>query len=220
MRSGNLRNVRIFALTVCFSLDPLALTAHQPNPSAKLLSHAIAMAAEYLERNCGPSGRFAYLVDTDSGETSPSYNIIRHAGGIYALAMLNRAHPDPNPVSAMVRAANFMRANYIAPDPHSNALAVWLRPPPMNTKAELGAAGLGLVALAAVENAQPNTVSLDQLQALGRFVLFLQKPDGSYYSRYFADKGLDRNWQSLYYPGEAVLGWLACTIWITRGTGS
>ncbi len=70
----------------------------------------------------------------------------------------------------------------------------------------IGAAGLGLAAFAAVDRTRPNTVPLDQLQALGRFVLFLQKPDGGFYSRYLAGKGLDRDWQSLYYPGEATLG--------------
>lgn len=174
--------------------------------SSKRLSEAIRLAGSYLERNCAVSGRFAYLLDTDSGEVSPSYNIVRHAGAIYSLAMLNRLHPEKDAVNAMVRAANFMRANYLAPDARSNALAVWSQPPPANTKAELGAAGLGLIALTSVEQGQPNSVRLAELEALGRFILFLQNPHGSFYSRYFADKGIDRDWQSLYYPGEAALG--------------
>lgn len=132
------------------------------------------MAAEYLERNCDPSGRFAYLVDIESGDVSPSYDIVRHAGAIYALAMLNRSHPDSNAANAMVRAANFMRTNYVALDARSNALAVWSRQPPAIRKAELGAVGLGLVALAAVDQVRANAVPLDQMEALGRFALFLQ----------------------------------------------
>lgn len=207
------------AVVFSFWLYPLAIVAQQPvvnhppaastpaaNPLPQRVSGAIASAAAYLEQNCDASGRFAYLVDIDSGQISPSYNIVRHAGAMYALAMVNALHPDSNAVNVIVRAANLVRANYLAPDPRSNALAIWSRPPPMNTKAELGAAGLGLVAFAAAKHAQPNTVSLDQLQALGKFILFLQKPDGSFYSRYFADRGLDHDWQSLYYPGEAALG--------------
>ena len=175
-------------------------------PSRQRLSRAIGMAAEYLEQSCDTRGRFAYLVDTDSGQVSPSYNIVRHAGAIYSLAMLNRAQPDSNALSAMVRAANFIRTNYLAPEERSNALAIWSLPTPVRIKADLGAAGLGLAAFAAVDRARPNTVPLDQLQGLGRFVLFLQEPDGGFYSRYLAGKGLDRDWQSLYYPGEATLG--------------
>ena len=169
------------------------------------VSPAVVTAGAYLQQNCDVHGRFAYLVDTESGERSPSYKVVRHAGAIYALTMLNRVHPDSNAVSTMVRAADFLRANYLAPDPRSSAFAVLSRPPPANRKAELGAAGLGLVALSGVEQVRPDTVPLTELEAMAKFVLFLQRQDGSFYSRYFADKGLDRNWQSLYYPGEAVL---------------
>jgi hypothetical protein len=188
------------------TITPEALAGRTVPPFVQQLGRAVSLSAKYLEHNCDTSGRFAYLVDTDSGQTLPSYNIIRHAGAIYALAMLNHFHPDSKAVSTMVRAANFTRTNYLISDARSNALAIWSRPAPANRVAELGAAGLGLVALTAVEHAQQGTVPLDQLQALGRFVLLLQKADGSFYSRYFADKGLDRDWQSLYYPGEAVLG--------------
>jgi len=174
--------------------------------SRQHLSSAIDISAKYLERSCDTTGRFAYLVDTDTGQISPSYNIVRHAGTIYALAMLNRLHPDSNAVSAMVRAANFMRANHIGPDSRSHGLAVWSNPIPMPQVAELGAAGLGLVALTGVERAQPNTILLAHLQGLGRFVLFLQKPDGSFYSKYRGDTGPVLDWHSLYYPGEAALG--------------
>jgi len=175
-------------------------------PSAVTVLDTVRLAAAYLEKGCESSGQFAYLVDTESGEILPSYNVVRHAGAIYALAMLNRIHPDSNTANTMVRAANFLRANYLAHDTRSGALAVWSRPPPANRKAELGAAGLGLVALSGVEQVRPNAIPLAELQAMARFILFLQRPDGSFYSRYFADSGLDRNWQSLYYPGEAVLG--------------
>jgi hypothetical protein len=63
-----------------------------------------------------------------------------------------------------------------------------------------------LVALAEVNEAKPGTIPLAQLQALGRFVLFLQRDDGSFVSRYFAGGGPVPNWESLYYPGEAALG--------------
>jgi hypothetical protein len=106
----------ILAFTVYFTFYPLALTAQYSIPSAKHFSHAIAMAAEYLERNCDPSGQFAYLVDTDSGDVSPSYNIARHAGAIYSLAMLNQVRHDSNVANVMVRASNFMRTNYVALD--------------------------------------------------------------------------------------------------------
>jgi len=163
----------------------------------------------YLNRVCGETGRFAYLVDTRSSHISRSYNIVRHAGAIYALGMFNGSHPDRNAVDAMIRAANFMRANYVSQDARSKTLVVWSRPVPTKSDADLGATGLGLVALTGVDQAQPNAIPLAQLQSLGRFIRFLQNADGSFVSKYSPDTGPVGDWHSLYYPGEAALGLIA-----------
>jgi hypothetical protein len=175
------------------------------------LTHAIDRASRYLELACDSDGRFAYQIDTVSGNQSNSYNIIRHAGAIYALAMQNRSQPDPKVVRTMLRATEFLSHNYIASGLRVDQLAVWSSP--VNRRsvdgvsvAELGAAGLALVALAEVNEANPGTTSLVQLQALGRFILFLQKNDGSFVSKYIAGSGPALNRNSLYYPGEAALG--------------
>jgi len=71
----------------------------------------------YLERACGPDGKFVYQVNIVSRRESSSYDIVRHAGAMYALAMVNRAHPDPQAVAALIRAAKFLREKYIGPGP-------------------------------------------------------------------------------------------------------
>jgi hypothetical protein len=211
--------IKSLAMPILSWLLPLTINAEQPATkissvaltravhfSRMDVSRAVAAAAGYLEESCDGNGRFTYSVDTDSGRVSHSYNIVRHAGTIYALAMLNRSHPDSNAASIMIRSASFMRANYVAHDARTNTVAIWSRPAPANREAELGAAGLGLVALVSVEEAHANANPLPELQSMGRFVLFLQKPDGSFYSKYRADTGPVLDWQSLYYPGEAILG--------------
>lgn len=177
-------------------------------PSAADVDRAITLAAGYLERACGPDGRFAYSVNINSGQQSDSYNIVRHAGAIYAFAMLQHSKPDQRAMDAMVRAASFLRQNYIGPSVHPDQLVVWSKPLPSSSAADLGATGLGLVALTAVEQAKPNSVPLQQLQALGRFLLFLQRSDGGFVSKYRAESGPVDDFQSLYYPGEAALGFL------------
>jgi len=170
------------------------------------VSRAIDLSARYLESACGQSGRFNYLLDPNSGRQSPSYDIVRHAGAMYALAMLNRLHPDSKAIEAMARAAAFLRANYIGPDERSGALVVWSRPLPTKSDADLGAAGLGLVALAGLDQARPGAVPLTDLQGLARFIVFLQRSDGSFASKYRLGSGPVEDWNSLYYPGEAALG--------------
>ena len=180
-----------------------------PAPSRTEVSRAIAAAAGYLERACGPDGRFAYRINLGTGKETTSYNIVRHAGAMYALATLNRSQPDPQAADAILRAASFLRQNYIGPGVRPGQLVVWSAPLPRRSDAELGATGLGLVALTAAYEIEPKSVPIEQLQALGRFLLFLQRNDGSFISKYRVETGplLDR--ESLYYPGEAALGLVA-----------
>jgi len=176
--------------------------------SLTVVGQAINRSADYLERACGPHGRFSYQIALD-GRLSSSYNIVRHAGAIYALGMFNASHPDRNAVDAMIRGANFMHASFISQDARSKTLVIWSQPLPRKSDAELGAAGLGLVALASVHRLDPNAAPLAQLQSLGRFILFLENADGSFVSKYNPDTGPVGDWQSLYYPGEAALGLIA-----------
>jgi hypothetical protein len=73
-------------------------------------------------------------------------------------------------------------------------------------KAKLGGTGLGLVALCSLERIEPGNSPLDLLHRLGEFLLFMQKPDGGFYTDYQPGEGRSKDWISLYYPGEAALG--------------
>jgi hypothetical protein len=195
----------------------LALSAPAPSPAE--VNRAISLSDGYLERACGPDGRFAYKVDIRSGRGSSSYDIIRHAGAMYGLAMVNRSHADPEVAAALVRAAKFLRETYIGPGPRPGQQVVWSQPSAESPDgrrsksqeryAELGGTGLGLVALAAARELDPNSVPLEQLQALGRFALFLQRDDGSFVHVYRAESGPALDKTVLYYPGEAALGFIA-----------
>ena len=176
------------------------------------VDHAIALATDYLERACGTDGKFLYEVQIGSGRESSSYDIIRHEGAMYALSMTNRYHSDPKIVDTMVRAAGFLRQNYVGVGVRPDQLAVWSKPlgeTPDRQYAELGGTALGLVALAATREVDPRSVPLADLQALARFVLFLQREDGGFIHKYRMQGGAEPKFTSLYYPGEAALGLIA-----------
>jgi hypothetical protein len=134
-------------------------------PSASDVARAIDLSVAYLERSCLPEGRFVYMVDSSTGKQSEKYNVVRHAGAIYSLAVYNQLHPGKNALAAMVRAGEFLRKNYLHDDPGGRMRIVW--PEPVGTKpadrAALGATGLGLVALSEVERASPDTISYSDL---------------------------------------------------------
>jgi hypothetical protein len=187
-------------------------SAHQSISKDRLAS-AIDQSARYLAGLCDENGRFVYRQHLDPDVTlSPAYNELRHAGAIYALAQYCQRSPDAGVSNAMLRATRYMRLQCLRPLPdNSNLLALWAPKTVQQgslTEAKLGGAGLALVALLSVERLQPGTVPKAELLGLGRFMVFMQRGDGSFSSKFFPGRGRSNGWQSDYYPGEAALGLL------------
>lgn len=181
-------------------------------PSAKEVRGAIEAAGDYLVRFTGPDGRFVYRTDLDPTiDPEPRYNVLRHAGTIYALDMYHGFQPSKETRQAIERATRYLQECCVDEVPgHEGLLAVWSPPEVVLTgkplQAKLGGTGLGLVALVGTDGVVPGTTPAAELAALGRFLVFMQKPDGSFYSKYLPTQGRDDSWTSLYYPGEAALG--------------
>jgi len=177
------------------------------------LDEAIGLATRYLVRSCQANGRFVYENHLDpQTKIHPQYNLLRHAGTIYALAMAHKHQPNEETRDAILRASRYLQ-NYIEPVEQSghDLLAIWSDPALTGTPGErqvkLGGVGLGLIALLSAERLEPGLTPRDDLVQLGKFVQYMQKDDGSFYSKYLpSEGGPSENWVSLYYPGEAALG--------------
>ncbi len=189
-----------------------ALDACKPLVAKETLNKAIGAGSGYLAAAIDEDGKFEYRINLDPTlVVEKKYNILRHAGSIYALAQVYERAPDPELLMAMKRAARFMKAETLAPVPgEEGRLAIWSKHDLNNTgkpdQAKLGGAGLGLVALVSLERLAPGTTDLEELRGVARFILSMQKENGSFYSKYFAEGGRDDLWTSLFYPGEAALG--------------
>lgn len=175
------------------------------------ITSAIEKSGEYLVNSVNENGSFKYRINTNPQvRVKQRYNILRHAGTIYSLAMYYRFNPNDRTKLAMIKAGRFLKDKVIAPATPTT-LAVWSDPKISHSsgplQAKLGGTGLGLVALLEIEKISPGFTSLEDLQALGRFIVFMQKKNGSFYSKFIPAKGgRQDNWTSLYYPGEATLG--------------
>jgi hypothetical protein len=154
------------------------------------------------------SGRFDYL-RRNKGKAK-KYNLLRHAGALYSLLQYNASQASPEVEEAILRGSAYLRSRYIrAPKGHPDLLATFSRPEEEGVlpgTAKLGGAGLALIALCGRYEIAPDQATLKDLQALGRFILFMQKEDGSFHSKYIESSGYDTEFHSLYYPGEAMLG--------------
>ena len=185
------------------------------SPQFNAVDDAINRSASYLVKITKEDGMFEYRINMDPMVgVKDKYNILRHAGTIYAMSMYYEGYPDENIRSAIERAGRYLRDESILPiSGKDNMLAVWSKPevngsggPP---QIKLGGNGLGLVALLSIEKISPGFTPLPDLKALGQFIIYMQKEDGSFYSKYIPSMGGRQDeWQSLYYPGEAALGLL------------
>ena len=181
-----------------------------------LVLDAIDRSVNYLVERTKDNGMFEYRINLNPKiKPKEKYNILRHAGAIYAMGMCYELQPDVKIKLAIEIAGKYLRDKAIHPvsGEDDNLLAVWSNPEVNRSgkplQAKLGGTGLGLVALLCIEKIYPGFTPLSDLQSLARFLVYMQKEDGSFYSKYIHLMGgrCDR-WQSLYYPGEAVLGLL------------
>ncbi len=189
---------------------PTRSSSSAPNATDQRLLEAIHLAASYLAGAVQQDGRFVYRINLNPNvKPADAYNILRHAGAMYAMAQYQARYPSAQVRAALSRAADYLRRQHIAPLPGQPSLAaVWSDPVGDGLReAKLGGAGLALVALSSLRKLDASNAELDRMRSLARFVAYLQKPDGRYYSKLIPAKGgrWDR-WTSLYYPGEAALG--------------
>ena len=198
----------------CFAQSQPAAT-RPAAPTTGEIEKAIALGADYLAGVCKADGRFVYRINLDPNVTvQPKYNVLRHAGAMYAMAMRHQWRANKATKDALIRAGEFLRKRCVGPvEGKPDMLAVWSRPEMTGSRnpltVKLGGVGLGLVALLSLEKVAPGQTPLADLRKLGRFVLFMQREDGSFHSKFIPSTGgLDATWISLYYPGEAALGLL------------
>jgi hypothetical protein len=182
---------------------------------ATRLDAAIHAAGTKLRSLAEPDGSFVYEYRVRDGRTLPGYNIVRHAGAIYALAMYEHVAPDPHTRDVIARASRYLLGAVHPIAPHADISAVYgmNAPGEVSDDAVLGATGLGLVALLAADSLAPETIPAPTLRALGRFIVFMQRPDGSFNSTYNATTGPTNRFDSLYYPGEAILALARLAAW-------
>lgn len=185
-----------------------------PRPDPAQVRAAITRATGYLRRANHASGQFDYLVNMDPAVTVPrQYNMLRHAGTIYALGMAQELAPERATLEVMRRASAFMISCCMTELDEPGMLGIrepeGFTPRGQAPQYKLGGAGLALVALATLERLSPGSVPLERLRGLGELGRHLQRRDGHFYALYVPSRGGRQGLgRSLFYPGEMALGWL------------
>ncbi|MEE9385483.1 MAG: hypothetical protein V3V08_18905 [Nannocystaceae bacterium] len=181
-----------------------------------LADAATLLARDYLVRETSPTGRLTYRRHLDGRKMAAKYNVLRHSGTMYALGMLSqRKLMNEESAAALARTAKYLQTEHLRDvKGHDGVKAMFSKKSEESSKsttpeAKLGGAGLGILGLLAAREQDPESVALDDLQALARFILMMMKEDGSFHSKWSADRQFDFAFKSLFYPGEAILGLVA-----------
>ncbi|HEY1810894.1 MAG TPA: hypothetical protein VGG74_00970 [Kofleriaceae bacterium] len=204
------------ALVACASseLRPSPPPA-RPARAETRLDVAIRTAAEKLRSLAQPDGSFLYEYRVRDGREIGGYNIVRHAGAIYALAMYEHVSPDARTRDVIARASHYLLDAVKPLASPAGTSAVFSMPSPgeLDDDAVLGGTALGVVALISADSLAPESIPAATLRALGNFIVYMQRADGSFFSTYTPGEGVTNRFDSLYYPGEAILALARLAAW-------
>lgn len=175
------------------------------------INKSIRLGMDYISNNTYKNGRFVYRsnVDPEVSYCKLKYNSLRHAGVLYSMYLCERYLKNYSLKEKRYTASEYFIKRYIS-EISPDMYAVVSLPKEENLQgieAKLGSSGLALCGLSNLYS--DGKINLNVLQGLGNFLIYMQKPDGSFYSKYsVADKTRSDKFISLYYPGEAALGLL------------
>ncbi len=169
--------------------------------SAERLLRVARRAGDYLARSVSPKGRFAYSYLAKTDRVRTSYNMVRHAGTVYAMFELYQVTRDARLRAAGERALGFLRAAIVAyPKPGAPASALF-----GEGKLKLGGAALAAVALAKHAQVTGDERSKKTAQRLCRYIVASQDARGRFVHSRNWPGGEEGSFRSEYYDGEALL---------------
>jgi hypothetical protein len=197
---------------------PVPLYRGIPTPppalSGATLRHAALEGARYLVAHLSPSGRYIYEHDLTTGfrsdpNRSGNYSMPRHAGTTYFLAEAYRITKEPwlrEPIErAFAHLADLLktgRCTATLPGVGDIDCVIDKTEP----VAQLGSTALTVVALAEYQRATGDARYLPLATKFATWILYMQRPDGSFRHLYDPKKQkYDDKTEMLYYSGEAAL---------------
>ena len=173
--------------------------------SAEQTLEAAKQAGKYLARATQENGRFVYEYDPALDVVSSGYNIIRHAGTVYAMLELYGVTRDEELFRAAKRGLKFLLTQIQAKKIDGEEINLLIE----DDAARLGGNALAIVALAKYVEVSGDRQHIPLMKRLGRWIQKIQDADGRFAIHKLDvtdEKAVD--FESRYYPGEAILGML------------
>jgi hypothetical protein len=181
---------------------PVLIESYPTDPTRSRLMEAARAGGDYLVRVQKADGSFFYYYEAASDRfESRRYNIIRHAGATLSLFELYKATGGTRYLESARRAVKFLKTRFRrARGPNTIYVLDF------DGKAKLGANGLALIVLATHIELDPKFADRRSATGLANQILAMQRQDGSFETRIRIHENDASGPDSLYYPGESMLG--------------
>lgn len=173
------------------------------DPTEYELMEASSEAANFLARSVDRKGRFVYLYDPVNDTSLGGYNILRHAGALFAMLEYYRTTGDREILKASQRALEYLVSKTKTLKKNGIEMACVVE----GGNVKLGGNGLAALALASFIEVTGDRTHLPLLLKIGTWMLSVQDKTGNFtvHKQRFPD-GPVSDFRSLYYPGEAIFG--------------
>jgi hypothetical protein len=181
--------------------------------SKENLLQAAILGGRYLTNAVDAYGKFIYSYQPKTDKVTNEYNILRHAGTIYAMLELYEITRESELLEATKRAISYMVETFFCPYPLEikplSTLAINQQPLTCVVEdgyAKLGGNALAILALAKYTEVCKDSQYLPDITALGRWIQAVQRPNGSFgvHKQSYPD-GKVSSFECRFYPGEAIL---------------
>ena len=158
-----------------------------------------------LAKLTGTDGRFRYRYDAESDKDQTGYNVLRHAGAIWAMLDVYGTTRDSGLLSASERATAFLLDQYLRF--YKNVRGACISE---DNKIKLGGNALSALALLQVYRLTGDSFLLAVAERLCHFMLDQKSENGDFVHKRYYKSGKISAFRSEYYVGEALLALISC----------
>lgn len=159
-------------------------------------------AGRHLVSQINPDGSFVYGLYPRFDKNVSGYDIVRHAGAIWALANMYRLTGDPKLPEQAASTIEYLLKSLTYADSRTAYILKGKK-----DEIELGASGLAIIALTEYMDATGDDSYLDVCRDLGNGIIALQDQDtGEFYHVLNTDFSRKEKFRVIYYDGESTFG--------------
>ena len=159
---------------------------------------SLKLSGDYMLSHIQKNGKWDYEYDPLKDKVLSTYNVLRHAGATYCLALIFKYTQDLDYYNGTVSTLDYLISKFMVYENKGGIEIGYLQEDGM---VKLGGAALALLAIVEVEKLDPEANYDREMNALGNFVLMMQQDSG----RFLCFYKLNEDQHNDFYPGEALL---------------